>query len=84
MRGKSRAEKRGAGARGEGNLQSPVRASDGETAPGRAKIAVGRQCSSGRHIPGGQGLACFGEGSRLAEGCDRSGGRASDPLVPTE
>ena len=32
---------RGAGAGGERDLQSPVRASDGETAPGQAKIAMG-------------------------------------------
>ena len=51
---------------GEGDLQSPLRASDGETAPGQAKIAVGRKCSSGRHIPGGQG-------SRSVEGCGRAG-----------
>ena len=28
-------------------------------APGQADIAVGRQCSSGRHMPGGLGLAGF-------------------------
>ena len=33
---------RGASAGGEGDLQSPVRASDGETVPGQAKIAVSR------------------------------------------
>ena len=49
-----------AGAGEDGDLQSPVRVSDGETAPGRTKDAVGRQCASGRHIPGGQGLASFG------------------------
>ena len=33
---------RGAGAKEEGNLQSAVRASEGETAPGQAKEAAGR------------------------------------------
>ena len=51
---------RGAGARKEGDLQSPVRESDREAAPGEAKDAVGRQCASGCHIPGGQGSAGFG------------------------
>ena len=32
---------RGAGAGGEEDVQSPVRASDGEAAPGQAKDAVG-------------------------------------------
>ena len=48
---------RGADTGGEKVLRSPVRASDGETAPGQAKDAVSRQCASGRHIPGGQGSA---------------------------
>ena len=74
---------RGAGARGEGDPQSFIRASDGETAPGQT-IAVGRKCSSGRHIPGGQGLAGCGQGSWSVENCGRGGGRASDPVVPTE
>ena len=52
--------KRGAGAVGEMYLRSPVGGSDGETAIGQTKSAVGRQCSSGRHIPGGRGLAGFG------------------------
>ena len=47
---------RGTGAEGEGNLQNPIRASDGETATGQAKDAVGRQFASWRQIPGGQGL----------------------------
>ena len=51
---------------------------------GRTCGAVGRQCASGRHIPGGQGLTGFGQGSRSVEGCGRGGGRASDPVVPTE
>ena len=51
---------RGAGAGGEGDLQSLVRASDGKTAPGQAKDAVGGQLASGRHIPESQGLAGFG------------------------
>ena len=72
---------RGAGAGGEGDLHSPVRASDGETAPGQAKGAVGRKCASERQIPGGQGLASFGLGSRSVEGFGRGGGRASDPVV---
>ena len=54
------ARTRGAGAGGERDLQSPVRLRDGETAYGQAKDAVGRKCSSGRHIPGGQGLVGFG------------------------
>ena len=58
-------------------------ASDGETAPGQAKDAVGRQCSSGRHKPGvrdWQGLGGLGWGSRSVEVC----GKASDSVVPTE
>ena len=39
---------------------SPVWASDGETGPGQAKDAVGRQCKTRRHVTGGQGLASFG------------------------
>ena len=45
------------GAEEEGDLQSPVRASNGETAPKQAKDEVGRQCASGRPIPGSQGSA---------------------------
>ena len=67
----------------ERDLQGPIRASDGETAPGQAKIAVGRQCSSGRNITGGQGLVSARDRGQQ-EGCDRGGDRASDPVVPTE
>ena len=42
----------GTGAGGEGDLQNPERESDGESAPGQAKDAMGRQCSPERHIPG--------------------------------
>ena len=51
---------RNAGAGGEGDLQSSKWVSDGETVPGQAKDAVGRQCAPGRHIPGSQELAGFG------------------------
>ena len=44
----------GGSAAGEGDLQSPVRKSDGETTPGQAKDAVGRQCASGRGCGAGQ------------------------------
>ena len=64
---------RGAGAGGEGDLQSPVRVSDRETTPRQDKIAVGRLCSSGRHIPGGQRLAGFGQGSRSVEDIGQGG-----------
>ena len=40
---------RGARAGGEGDLQSPVLVSDGDTATGQAKDAVGRQCASRPH-----------------------------------
>ena len=51
---------RGVGTGGKRGLQSPVRASDGETVPDHAEDAVGRLCASGLPIPGGQGFAGFG------------------------
>ena len=53
----------GESTRGEGNLQRFAPASGGETAPKQAKDTVGRQRASGRHIPKGQGLEGFGQGS---------------------
>ena len=41
-----------AGAGGEAALHSSERASDGETAPGQAEIAVDRRCSSHTWVSG--------------------------------
>ena len=75
---------RGAGARREGDLESPVRASDGETWPqGRPRLRwVDNVRQDATSL--GQGLAGCGQGLWSEEGCGRGGGRASDPVVPTE
>ena len=58
--------------------------SDGETAPGKAKDAAGKQRTSGHHIPGGQGLKSFGQRSRSVESFSKGSGRTSDPVEPSK
>ena len=75
-------ETRGAGARGEENSQSSVRASGREMTLGQTKDRGDRQRVSGGRIPGSQGLQ--GPGVAIGGLLFGGNGRALNPVEPKE